>query len=88
MEAKEGVTVEPENITYATITLQNYFRMYEKLAGMTGTALTEAEEFYQDLQTGSAPAFPPTWIIWLQGNLILSLWIKKTNRGISIRIIL
>ncbi len=45
IEAKEGVSVEPENITYATITLQNYFRMYEKLAGMTGTALTEAEEF-------------------------------------------
>jgi len=47
IEAKEGVKVEPENITYATITLQNYFRMYEKLAGMTGTALTEAEEFYK-----------------------------------------
>lgn len=45
VEAKEGVKVEPENITYATITIQNYFRMYEKLAGMTGTALTEAEEF-------------------------------------------
>ncbi len=47
VEAKEGVKVEPENITYATITLQNYFRMYEKLAGMTGTALTEAEEFHK-----------------------------------------
>jgi len=45
VEAKEGVRVEPENITYATITLQNYFRMYKKLSGMTGTALTEAEEF-------------------------------------------
>ncbi len=45
VEAKEGVRVQPENVTYATITLQNYFRMYEKLAGMTGTALTEAEEF-------------------------------------------
>ncbi len=45
VEAKEGVRVEPENITYATITLQNYYRMYEKLSGMTGTALTEAEEF-------------------------------------------
>ncbi|HEX2696614.1 MAG TPA: hypothetical protein VHM28_02830, partial [Anaerolineales bacterium] len=45
VEAKEGVRVEPENVTYATITLQNYFRMYKKLAGMTGTALTEAEEF-------------------------------------------
>jgi len=45
VEAKEGVKVEPESVTYATITIQNYFRMYEKLAGMTGTALTEAEEF-------------------------------------------
>jgi preprotein translocase subunit SecA len=45
VEAKEGVRIEPENVTYATITIQNYFRMYEKLAGMTGTALTEAEEF-------------------------------------------
>jgi preprotein translocase subunit SecA len=45
VEAKEGVRVQQENVTYATITIQNYFRMYEKLAGMTGTALTEAEEF-------------------------------------------
>ncbi|MCJ7622231.1 MAG: hypothetical protein MUO76_01920 [Anaerolineaceae bacterium] len=45
VEAKEGLKVNPENVTYATITLQNYYRMYEKLAGMTGTALTEAEEF-------------------------------------------
>ena len=45
VEAKEGVKVESENVTYATITIQNYFRMYEKLSGMTGTALTEAEEF-------------------------------------------
>ena len=45
VEAKEGVKVNPENITHATITLQNYFRKYDKLAGMTGTALTEAEEF-------------------------------------------
>lgn len=45
VEAKEGVTVEKENQTLATITFQNYFRMYEKLAGMTGTADTEAPEF-------------------------------------------
>ena len=44
IEAKEGVKVQRESITYATITLQNYFRMYTKLAGMTGTAATEAEE--------------------------------------------
>jgi len=45
VEAKEGVRVQAENITYATITIQNYFRMYAKLSGMTGTAATEAEEF-------------------------------------------
>ncbi len=45
LEAKEGVSVQPENVTLASITFQNYFRLYEKLAGMTGTALTEAAEF-------------------------------------------
>jgi preprotein translocase subunit SecA len=45
VEAKEGVSIERETRTYATITIQNYFRMYEKLAGMTGTAETEATEF-------------------------------------------
>ena len=45
IEAKEGVRVRAESITYATITLQNYFRLYDKLSGMTGTASTEAEEF-------------------------------------------
>ncbi|PIE17309.1 MAG: preprotein translocase subunit SecA [Proteobacteria bacterium] len=47
VEAKENVTIEEENQTLATITFQNYFRMYEKLAGMTGTAETEAEEFFK-----------------------------------------
>jgi len=45
IEAKEGVAVQPESITLATITFQNYFRMYKKIAGMTGTAATSAEEF-------------------------------------------
>jgi preprotein translocase subunit SecA len=45
LEAKENVTIEPENVTLASITFQNYFRLYDKLAGMTGTALTEAAEF-------------------------------------------
>jgi preprotein translocase subunit SecA len=45
LEAKEHVTIQPENQTLATITFQNYFRLYEKLAGMTGTAATEADEF-------------------------------------------
>ncbi len=47
LEAKESVPVQRESITYATITLQNYFRLYDKLAGMTGTAVTEAEEFWK-----------------------------------------
>jgi preprotein translocase subunit SecA len=47
VEAKEGVKVQQESLTYATITLQNYFRLYDKLAGMTGTAVTEAEEFFK-----------------------------------------
>ncbi|NJM82108.1 MAG: preprotein translocase subunit SecA [Tabrizicola sp.] len=47
IEAKEHVQIKPENVTLASVTFQNYFRLYEKLAGMTGTALTEAEEFAQ-----------------------------------------
>ena len=47
VEAKEDVTIERETRTYATVTIQNYFRMYEKLAGMTGTAETEATEFHE-----------------------------------------
>ena len=52
VEAKEGVTIEKETKTYATITIQNYFRMYEKLAGMTGTAETEAGEFHDIYRLG------------------------------------
>ncbi|MBK5933976.1 protein translocase subunit secA [Rhodovulum imhoffii] len=47
IEAKEGVAIQPENVTLASVTFQNYFRLYEKLSGMTGTAMTEAEEFGQ-----------------------------------------
>ena len=47
IEAKENITVQRESVTYATITLQNYFRLYSKLSGMTGTAATEAEEFWK-----------------------------------------
>lgn len=46
IEAKEGITIQRESRTYASITFQNYFRMYDKLSGMTGTALTSQEEFY------------------------------------------
>ena len=52
VEAKEGVAIEKETKTYATITIQNYFRMYEKLAGMTGTAETEAGEFHDIYRLG------------------------------------
>lgn len=45
IEAKEGANIQPENVTLASVTFQNYFRLYDKLAGMTGTAVTEAEEF-------------------------------------------
>ena len=45
IEAKEGCTIQPENVTLASVTFQNYFRLYDKLGGMTGTALTEADEF-------------------------------------------
>ena len=47
VEAKEGLRVQRESVTLATITFQNYFRLYDKLAGMTGTAMTEAEEFHK-----------------------------------------
>ncbi|MDC1216204.1 preprotein translocase subunit SecA [Octadecabacter sp.] len=47
IEAKEGVKIMPENVTLASVTFQNYFRLYNKLGGMTGTALTEAEEFQE-----------------------------------------
>ena len=55
LEAKEGVEIKDENQTLATITLQNYFRLYEKLAGMTGTASTEASEFDQIYKLGVTP---------------------------------
>ena len=52
IEAKEGVQIQPENQTLASVTFQNYFRLYEKLAGMTGTAKTEAEEFAEIYRLG------------------------------------
>ncbi|MTD12973.1 preprotein translocase subunit SecA [Nakamurella sp. YIM 132087] len=58
IEAKEGVEIKAENQTLATITLQNYFRLYEKLAGMTGTAQTEAAELHQTYKLGVVP-IPP-----------------------------
>lgn len=52
IEAKEGCAIQPENVTLASVTFQNYFRLYDKLAGMTGTALTEAEEFMEIYKLG------------------------------------
>ncbi len=71
VEAKEGVKIKEENQTLATITLQNYFRMYDKLAGMTGTAETEASEFAStyDLQVVPIPTHRPM-IRLDQGDLI------------------
>jgi preprotein translocase subunit SecA len=61
IEAKEHVRVQRETMTFATITVQNYFRMYQKLAGMTGTAVTEAEEFHKiyDLEVVVVPTNEP-----------------------------
>jgi preprotein translocase subunit SecA len=71
VEAKEGVKIKEENQTLATITLQNYFRLYEKLAGMTGTATTEAAEFAgtYDLQVVPIPTNLPVGRVD-QGDLI------------------
>lgn len=52
IEAKEGVSIQPENTTLASVTFQNYFRLYDKLSGMTGTALTESEEFDEIYKLG------------------------------------
>ena len=61
IEAKEGVKVQKESMTLATITFQNYFRMYNKLSGMTGTAKTEEEEFQRiyDLEVIQVPTYRP-----------------------------
>src|SRR5260221_13916253 len=55
IEAKEGVDIKDENQTLATITLQNFFRLYSNLSGMTGTAMTEAAEFHQIYKLGVVP---------------------------------
>ncbi len=83
VEAKEGVKIEPENVTYATITLQNYFRMYQKLAGMTGTALTEAEEFSKIYNLEVTPV-PPNLEYLAFGNNAALIEVKaKDEEGYS-----
>ena len=82
VEAKEGLEVQPENVTYATITLQNYFRLYAKLAGMTGTALTEAEEFNKIYKLEVVPI--PTNLEFIarreQGDLVEVPYREEGNR--------
>jgi preprotein translocase subunit SecA len=68
VEAKENVVIEKETRTYATITIQNYFRLYEKLAGMTGTAETEAAEFHDIYQLDVLPIPPNTANIRMDEN--------------------
>jgi preprotein translocase subunit SecA len=84
VEAKEGVRIRQENVTYATITLQNYFRMYEKLAGMTGTALTEAEEFNKIYEVDVLPL--PTnleYIAALEGSELLEIDYRDNGHRFS-----
>ena len=78
VEAKEGAKIEPENVTYATITLQNYFRMYKKLAGMTGTALTEAEEFSKIYNLEVVP-IPPNLEYQAYGNNATLIEVKAKD---------
>ena len=82
VEAKEGVKVQSENVTYATITIQNYFRMYEKLSGMTGTAVTEAEEFNEiyDLDPIAIPTNLDYIASWTDAPLI-TLQAKEEDTG-------
>ncbi len=75
IEAKEGVQVQRENVTVATITLQNYFRLYDKLAGMTGTALTDAEEFYDIYELEVTPL--PTNVDYIVASGVMELVEQK-----------
>ena len=77
IEAKEGVQIKRETVTVATITLQNYFRLYEKLAGMTGTALTDAEEFDKIYELGVTPL--PTNVQYIVDNNLLGLEENKVK---------
>ncbi len=71
IEAKEGVAVKRESVTVATITLQNYFRLYDKLGGMTGTAVTDAEEFDKIYELGVTPL--PTNVQYIVDNGVMPL---------------
>jgi preprotein translocase subunit SecA len=85
VEAKEGVKIEAENQTLATITLQNYFRMYAKLAGMTGTAETEAAEFHKiyDLDVVVVPTHMPMVRVDNPDVIFRTLGEKRTRSSSS-----
>ena len=78
IEAKEGVQIRRENITMATITFQNFFRMYDKLAGMTGTALTEAEEFEKTYELDVIPI--PTHQPVIRGDENDLIYVNETAK--------
>ncbi|MEC8891231.1 MAG: SEC-C metal-binding domain-containing protein, partial [Chloroflexota bacterium] len=92
IEAKEKVSVQRESVTYATITLQNYFRLYTKLSGMTGTASTEAEEFWKiyKLEVVSIPTNQPVMrmdqqdLIYQDQKSKYSAVVKDIEKRISI----
>ncbi|HSH04620.1 MAG TPA: SEC-C metal-binding domain-containing protein [Anaerolineae bacterium] len=77
IEAKEGVEIQRETITVATITLQNYFRLYERLGGMTGTAVTDAEEFAEIYELGVTPL--PTNVQYIVDRGTMGLIEKRTK---------
>lgn len=79
IEAKEKVTVKRETVTVATITLQNYFRLYDKLAGMTGTAVTDAEEFDKIYKLGVTPLPTNVEHIVTTGSMKLETKKEKVN---------
>ena len=85
IEAKEGVNIEPENVTYATITIQNYFRMYEKLSGMTGTAETEAEEFDKIYKLDVLPIPMNLEYVASRSNSPLQLVEKKDEKNYPVQ---
>ncbi len=85
VEAKEGAHIEPENVTYATITIQNYFRMYEKLSGMTGTALTEAEEFHKIYKLDVLPIPMNLEYVASKQNSPLTIVDKKDAKGYNVQ---
>ena len=82
IEAKEGVQIRRENITMATITFQNFFRMYDKLAGMTGTALTEAEEFEKTYELDVVPIPTHRPVIRADDNDLI--YVNETSKWNSI----